>query len=245
MSSEIPGKLGAAEGSPQFVQPIARAAARRGQRRIPGAFLLALGTLSALGVAFITNPHDTGSVETTRTASTITLAPAAPIGPPPSPESEATTFDLDNGFSYSRLNTLTAFRRKYPDAICIDQDTCVSKAAIAEASRTLPCKDGIFVFERGRTVGLSCKLDVTFGAYLVLSTTEKYGPPDLVEDGQVFNIQSRHSSWFIKEGTFTLTTSRGYDFHGEPVSDDVTAAFHEGRKVSALPESYFSTAAPE
>jgi hypothetical protein len=50
-------------------------------------------------------------------------------------------------------------------------------------------------------------------------------------------MHSRHSSWFVKGGTFTVTTWNGYDFNGQPATDEVTASFHEGRKVAALRET--------
>jgi hypothetical protein len=198
--------------------------------------------MSVLGAAYIVSRHDAGSVERTSAMSRVTPPPAAAIAPPPSPEPASTRFDLENGYSYSRLNTLADFKAKYPDAICVEDETCVSQQAMTDAETSLPCIDGSFQFEEGRAVGLSCKVNVSIGAYLIMSTTEKFGPVELVEDGQLFNMHSRHSSWFIKGGTFTVTVWNGYDFHGAPATDDVTVAFHEGRRVTALRDTQLPTA---
>jgi hypothetical protein len=237
MSSDSVGRPDL-EASPQFVQPIARAATHRRQRRIPGTVLLALGTMSALGVAYVIMPRAPRSAPAAPAEpASVPPAQVAPAAPPASPEPPSTSFDLENGFSYSRLDTLEAFKVKYPDAMCVDDETCVSPQALADAHTSLPCDSGAFLFERGRAVGMSCKFNVTVGAYLILSTTEKYGPVELIEDGQAFSMHSRRNSWFIKGGTFTVTTWDGYDFHGEPATDDITVAFHEGRQMTALPET--------
>jgi hypothetical protein len=151
--------------------------------------------------------------------------------------------DLENWFAYVRPQTMAEFIAQYPDAICIDgETTCISELAASAACTKTPCQALTVSSQNGRIKSVLATVNPTVGAFVVLKTDEKYGPPDLVENLQLDGMQSQHSSWFIKGGTFTVTNRSGYDYSGTPIASDISLGFREGTaepvsKLTRLPVS--------